>query len=234
MKPPLPLDSDPTLRALPTPITPIAPVPPRVVVLTGGPGAGKTAVLEIVRHAAANDVVVLPESASIVFGGGFPRRTSPGSRAAAQRAIFHVQHELETVALDDDRTRVILCDRGTIDGLAYWPGDPDAFFRSLGSSHQAELARYHAVIHLQVPTEELGYRAVGLRVEDAAEAARIDERIAAAWAPHPRRFFVPSTANFIAKAARVMQLVSEEIALAEAAPTAESRTRCAQIPAGRS
>lgn len=207
--------------------------PPRVVVLTGGPGAGKTAVLEIVRHAAATDVIVLPESASIVFGGGFPRRASPGSRAAAQRAIFHVQHELETVALDDDRTRVILCDRGTVDGLAYWPHATEDFFRSLGSSHAAELARYHAVIHLQVPSVELGYRAGGLRVEDAAEAARIDERIAEAWAPHPRRFFVSSTANFIAKAARVMQLVSDEIGLAEAAGHADARMECAQIPVGR-
>jgi predicted ATPase len=207
---------------------------PRIVVLTGGPGAGKTAVLEIVRHAAASDVAVLPESASIVFGGGFPRRASRGSRAAAQRAIFHVQRELETVALEEERTRVILCDRGTVDGLAYWPGEPEEFFREVGSDAASELARYAAVIHLQVPTVQNGYRSVGLRVEGPEEAAAIDRRIEAAWSQHPRRFFVASTANFIAKAARVMQLVSDEIALAQDAGGADPRTACAPIPQPRS
>ncbi len=198
--------------------------------LTGGPGAGKTAVLEIVRHAAGPGVVVLPESASIVFGGGFPRRTSTASRAAAQRAIFHVQRELETVATVEDGARVVLCDRGTIDGLAYSPEPAEHFFRGVGSSQAQELARYAAVIHLEVPSREQGYRSAGLRVESAEEAAVIDKRIADAWSPHPRRFFVPSTANFIAKAARVMQLVSDEIALAEDARRAESRTDCMPIP----
>ncbi len=216
----------------PQPSTP-APRKPRIVVLTGGPGAGKTAILEIVRHAAALDVVVLPESASIVFGGGFPRRTSRGSRAAAQRAIYYVQRELETVALDDDQTRVILCDRGTVDGLAYWPDAPDDFFRAVGSGEQAELARYAAVIQLQVPTVQNGYRSVGLRVESPEEAAAIDRLIEVAWRQHPRRFFVASTANFIAKAARVMQLVSDEIALAQAAVDADSRTPCTPIPQPR-
>lgn len=64
---------------------------PRRVVLTGGPGAGKTGGLELVRHSMCRHVHVLPESAGIVFGGGFPRDTDPNVRRAAQRAIFFVQ-----------------------------------------------------------------------------------------------------------------------------------------------
>jgi uncharacterized protein (DUF2249 family) len=45
----------------------------RRIVLTGGPGAGKTAVLELFRAAVCEHVNVLPEAAGIVFGGGFPR-----------------------------------------------------------------------------------------------------------------------------------------------------------------
>ena len=45
----------------------------RRVVLTGGPGAGKTAVLELIRQSFCTHVKVLPEAAGIVFGGGFPR-----------------------------------------------------------------------------------------------------------------------------------------------------------------
>jgi dephospho-CoA kinase len=43
----------------------------RRVVLTGGPGAGKTAVLELIRQDFCKHVKVLPESASILFGGDF-------------------------------------------------------------------------------------------------------------------------------------------------------------------
>ena len=44
----------------------------RRVVLTGGPGAGKTALLELIRQSFCSHVKVLPEAASVVFGGGKP------------------------------------------------------------------------------------------------------------------------------------------------------------------
>jgi len=49
---------------------------PRLVVLTGGPGAGKTAVLELIRKSFCEHILVLPESASILFSGGFIRGES--------------------------------------------------------------------------------------------------------------------------------------------------------------
>ena len=49
---------------------------PRRVVVTGGPGAGKTALLELIRQALCQHVRILPESAGVVFGGGFPARTT--------------------------------------------------------------------------------------------------------------------------------------------------------------
>jgi DNA helicase TIP49 (TBP-interacting protein) len=56
---------------------------PYRVVLTGGPGAGKTAVLEVIRRALCRHVHVLPESAGILFGGGFPRGSAPALRRPA-------------------------------------------------------------------------------------------------------------------------------------------------------
>ncbi len=93
----------------------------RRIVLTGGPGAGKTAVLELVRQQFCTHVQVLPESAGIVFGGGFPRGAAQSHQSAAQRAIYFVQRELEHMA-DGMNTAIVLCDRGTVDGAAYWPG----------------------------------------------------------------------------------------------------------------
>ena len=69
----------------------------RRIALTGGPGAGKTAVLELLKRSVCEHVALLPEAAGIVFGGGFPRRTESVALAAAQRAIYHIQCELEAV-----------------------------------------------------------------------------------------------------------------------------------------
>jgi len=183
---------------------------PRRVVLTGGPGAGKTAVLEVLRRAMCRHVVVLPESAGLVFGGGFPRGPSLALRRPAQRAIYYVQRELEATALAQDAA-IVMCDRGTIDGLAYWPG-PDDMWQSVGSSLAEELERYHAVIHLRTPPLGGGYNQDNpLRVETATEAAAIDAKIAAAWSHHPRRFEIPATVDFFAKVTRALALVADEL-----------------------
>ena len=143
------------------------PHPLRRVVLTGGPGAGKTAVLDLIRQSLCEHVKVLPESASIVFGGGFPREASDGLRRAAQRAIFYVQRELETAAATENPA-IVLCDRGTIDGAAYWPG-PDTLWSSVGTTRLEQLARYDAVIHLRTPSSAGGYdQRNPLRTESAA------------------------------------------------------------------
>lgn len=202
----------------------------RRIVLTGGPGAGKTAVLELMRKTLCRHVQVLPESAGIVFGGGFPRGDNLEVRRAAQRAIFFMQRELEAAASAQD-IAIALCDRGTIDGLAYWPG-PDDFWASVGTTLDEQLARYHAVIHLRTPS--IGYNHNNpLRVESGAEAIAIDAKIAAAWARHPRRFEVGPAADFLDKARRVIEIVRGELPaccrrhpIAELGETAAVDARC--------
>ena len=186
------------------------PHPLRRVVLTGGPGAGKTAVLEIIRQSLCEHVKVLPESASIIFGGGFPRGASDGLRRAAQRAIFYVQRELENAAATANPA-IVLCDRGTIDGAAYWPG-PDTLWSSVGTTRVEQLARYDAVIHLRTPSSAIGYDQQNpLRVESAREAAAIDERIALEWDGHPQRFTVEANAEFLVKAKQTLELLRAEL-----------------------
>jgi len=184
----------------------------RRIVLTGGPGAGKTAVLETVRRHFCEHVVVLPEAASIVFGGGFPREASAQARAAAQRAILHVQRQLERWATETRNAAVVVCDRGTVDGLAYWPFVEEDPLAELGTDHRSELARYDRVIHLRPPPAEDGYdHSNPLRTEDAAEAQAIDARIEAAWAAHPQRTFVPSTHDFLEKVTATLERIREEV-----------------------
>ena len=181
------------------------------IVLTGGPGAGKTAVLELVRQAFCRHVRVLPEAAGIVFGGGFPREPATNAQRAAQRAIFHVQAELEALGAESD-VSVVFCDRGTVDSAAYWPGPPTELWRSLNTTLEEQLARYDTVIHLRTPGTDNGYHNRNpLRVETAVQAGEIDRRIERLWAAHPHRFLVEAEADFLRKAERTLQIIRAEL-----------------------
>lgn len=184
----------------------------RLVVLTGGPGAGKTAVLEIIKRNFCRHVAVLPEAASIIFGGGFWRKETIPARKAAQRAIFHVQRNLEQLAEEEGQSVVTLCDRGTLDGLAYWPAPEERFWEELQIQREREFARYQAVIHLRSPSRENGYNHSNpVRIETASQAALVDERIARAWDGHPRRFFIESAPDFLEKARNAVELIRNEL-----------------------
>ena len=186
--------------------------PARLVVLTGGPGAGKTAVLEVVRRSFCRHVLVLPESAGILFGGGFPRHATPSGHRAVQRGVFHVQRQLERLAIEEAEAGLILCDRGTLDGYAYWPPPREDYWSEVGTTHSAELARYSAVIHLRTPTSPDAYgRDNPLRIESLEEAAVIDARIAEYWGKHPHQYVVPSTTDFLTKAARALAILREQV-----------------------
>ncbi|MBK7775858.1 MAG: ATP-binding protein [Sandaracinaceae bacterium] len=181
----------------------------RIIVLTGGPSAGKTAVQQVASEQFGDRLVLVPEAATLLFSGGFPLPVSDETRRAAQRAIYFVQRELEeacTVHAPDDA--VVLCDRGTADGAAYWKGTPD-FFEAVGSTREAEHARYHTVIHLAVPGVGGGYNLQNpTRKETPEEARRVDEGIKRAWAGHPRLFDVSNETDFVHKLERAMALIT--------------------------
>ncbi len=182
----------------------------RRVVLTGGPGAGKTAVLEMLAHLVCPHVVITRESAGILFAGGFPRRSDAAARRAVQRAIYYVQLELEELAAANNPA-LVLCDRGVVDGCAYWPG-PDTFWDAVATTRSAALARYDAVIHLRTPDGSSGYGHQNpVRIETPVEAREIDARILDAWDGHPRRLIVDATTDFVSKAAQAIALLLNEV-----------------------
>lgn len=182
------------------------------IVITGGPGAGKTAALEMARIRFGEQVFVLPEAATILFHGGFPRKSTGPAKKASQRSIYHIQRELEAVAVAESKSSVILCDRGTVDSLAYWPGEPDEFWNDVGSSLDKEYSRYDLVIHLRTPTLDHGYNHQNpYRVESAIEAKIIDEKIALVWRNHPNVITIESEIDFVSKVTKVMEILAKEI-----------------------
>ncbi len=117
---------------------------------------------------------------------------------------------------------VILCDRGTVDGFAYWPG-PGDFWRGLGTTQEAELARYYAVIHLRVPPDGVYNRNNPLRLESVAEALAIDDLIVHAWNKHPHRIVIEAQDEFLDKAASAIEVIRREVPACCRSPLFPSR-----------
>lgn len=189
-------------QPLDTPSTPISPDNNRCrIVLTGGPGGGKTTAADLFRREIGERVVIVPEAATLLFSGGFPRSVDPRAQKAAQQAIYHVQTQLENVQSALYPERVLLCDRGTLDGAAYWPGDRAGFFEAVGSSEHVELERYDAVLFFE--SAAVGNISIEggnpTRVESNAEAVALDTRLRALWSKHPRFVVVPHHTSFMKK-----------------------------------
>ncbi len=183
------------------------------IVLTGGPGAGKTAVMEAARQIFPKGTSILPEAASIVYSGGFPRFPNPISIRAAQRAIARVQEELERYVLEEGSSIIGICDRGIVDGAAYWPEGEDAFYAAIGSTRKDIMARYSTVIHLCTPSAGLGYNNLSnpMRIETPEQAAQIDAKIRKVWEQHPNLHIVPATETFTEKLEHVTALIKASL-----------------------
>ncbi len=171
------------------------------IVLTGGPGGGKTTAADLFRREIGERVVVVPEAATLLFSGGFPRSTEIHARRSAQCAVYHVQRNLEDVQSALFPERILLCDRGTIDGAAYWPDQEQAFFDAVGTTEHAEFARYDAAIFFESAAVG-GISIEGgnpTRIESNAQAMTLDRRLREIWSRHPRFVVVPHDPSFVKK-----------------------------------
>jgi len=184
------------------------------IVLTGGPGGGKTTAADLFRREIGEQVVVVPESATILFGGGFPRGRGLEACRSAQSAIFHVQRCIEDVQSASFPDRVLLCDRGTLDGAAYWPDGDRDFFQAMGTTFEDELARYDAVVFFE--TAAVAGTAIEggnpIRTESLSEAVLIDSRLRELWSRHERFLFVPNSSSFLQKITRGLGLLNDLVA----------------------
>jgi len=177
----------------------------RRIAVSGGPGAGKTTLWQVLSAQFQERVVAVPEVATLLFSHVFPQVQSHAERRAVQRAIFAVQHNLEHVYAGRlAEGQVLLCDRGTPDGAGYWPDGADAFFDSMQSSWQDELSRYEAVLFMEsAAVGGLGIDAGNpVRTEDQQAALDVDARLRAIWQQHPKFVHIAHERVFADKIAR--------------------------------
>ena len=85
----------------------------RRVAISGGPGGGKSTVAAALAREFGARVVVVPEVATHLLGGFFPGISGPDDRRAVQRAIYHVQVNLEA------EHRVVVAARERYDAVLF-------------------------------------------------------------------------------------------------------------------
>ena len=175
------------------------------IVVTGGPGAGKTSVWRELVSTHGAQLVGVPEVATLLLQHVFPGVLNLVERHAVQRAIFAVQQNLETFHDARRQTnQVLLCDRGVPDGAGYWPEGPAAFFAAMGIDWQAEILRYDAVLFLE--TAAAGGLSIEagnpIRSETRQAAVHVDTQLREVWSQHPNCQFVAHERDFATKVAR--------------------------------
>jgi predicted ATPase len=185
---------------------------PRSIVLTGAPGSGKTVITTALARCRADQLVVVPEAATQVYASRNTRwdRLTVDQQRDAQRAIYRLQIEQESRARREHPDKLIVLDRGTIDGATYWPDGVEAYWLDVGTTLDAELARYDRVILLDSAAT------IGLYDGDASNAVRFEDPLAAIesgrklerwWGRHPDFHRVRATPDLRDKLSQVEYLL---------------------------
>jgi predicted ATPase len=186
--------------------------PIRRIVLTGGPSAGKTVIAQKIAVAHPNQFALVPEAATQVYDALQTRwdKLDLAGRRDVQRKIYRLQVDQEERTAAANPDKILLLDRGTIDGAAYWPEGVEDYWRDVGSTLPAELARYDAVIWLQTSA------ALGLYDGDTSNPCRFEhpeaaiasgQLLANLWADHPRLQKVDAFPNLDHKLSAVEKIL---------------------------
>lgn len=171
------------------------------VVITGGPGGGKTTALDLFRRELCDKLAVVPEAATVLFSSGITRVGDEQVLKTVQKTIFSLQKNLEHIQETQYPDRLLVCDRGTLDGLAYWPGTDEEFFTEVNSSLEEELDRYDAVIFFE-SAASTGHDISSnnpVRNESSERAAVLDKKLQSIWSKHPHFNYVGSSESFVRK-----------------------------------
>lgn len=181
------------------------------IVVTGGPGGGKTTALDFFQREFRQLARVVPESATALFKAGIQRSSEYHMVTRIQRAIYHQQVTMERNFSEVYPQEILVCDRGTLDGLAYWPGSREEFFESVHSSLEKELSRYQAVIFFETAAVSTSNFSTNnpYRIENQIEAIKLDKKLQEIWSQHPHFSFIPTSESFLKKIALGVEKIKD-------------------------
>lgn len=177
-------------------------------VITGGPCAGKTTGMSWIQNAFTDrgyTVLFVPETATELISGGVAPWTC-SSNEEYQKCQLRLQQEKEKVfeyaakTMDSEKI-LIVCDRGALDNKAYMTDAEFALVLNYIGANEVELRDgYDAVFHLVTAAKgaQEFYTTANntARTESVEEAAKLDDKLIAAWTGHPHLRIIDNTQGF--------------------------------------
>ncbi len=189
------------------------------IVLTGGPCGGKTKIFNRLKKEFADSIVFVPEVATMLMEGGYPRDGSSPSEEwlnKFQTVVLKNQLRVEAEALEEAGKRglsVIICDRGALDGSAYVPGGEEVFCALTGTDAKELASRYDLVLHLESRAigdpDSYGNNTNSHRLEGPEAAIAIDDAIWKAWKHHPNHIRVHFEGSIDDKYEKVSKVIED-------------------------
>ena len=173
------------------------------MVLTGGPGGGKSVALQALQHDLTKEglrVIAIPEAATeIILSGLSPRGILDNKDFQALQLDLQLQREdlyaKAAQKLKEDVV-VLLCDRGALDGKGFI--EEEAFDQILHERSLREdqlLTRYDAIFHMtSAAKKDTALYSLNnnlARKETPSEAAAEDDRLIKIWSLHPYQVLIP-------------------------------------------
>ncbi|MEI6296610.1 MAG: ATP-binding protein [bacterium] len=189
------------------------------IVITGGPCGGKTTVISALGVEFEKEVAVVPEVATMLLEGGFP---TPGRdvewseewQEAFQNVILPLQKSVERVIVikaKKEGKKILICDRGILDGAAYTPGGSDEFCKKFNLNQDDCLNGYDAIVHLEslsvVDPDKYGKAGNSHRFEPLEKAIEIEASVKKVWEKHHRHFVINGNRGIVGKISEVIGMV---------------------------
>jgi CYTH domain-containing protein len=190
------------------------------LVVTGGPCGGKSTVTEEIIAEYGSSVKILPEFATILLSilSGPPGGLETDKEKwqyLFQNALSSLHLNVESLlqlTLVNTGVKLIICDRGLMDGAAYYPGGKEAFLKALGFNQSEVFVRYDQVLHL-VSTAVCNPSVYGnagnaFRYENLSEAYALDFRTRDVWKDHPNWTLISGERGIESVISQVKDVVS--------------------------
>lgn len=193
------------------------------IVITGGPCAGKTTSLKIIKEAFEKKgywVLSVDETATQLFTCGAEldrckKKNKKEYQYQLAKLMFAKEDAMYAIAQTLKRKKKILivCDRGALDNQVYIKKKEfDDLLNALHTTEAKLLDRYHAVFHLVTAAngaeEHYGKQGNDKRRETAEEAIILDSKLIEAWNGHPHIRIIDNKTDFDQK----MRILIHEIA----------------------
>jgi len=194
------------------------------IVLTGGPGSGKTSVLEKINQVYSSEgykVIIVPETATELMNNGITFKDGSMSLVDFQELVMRLQLAKEevvdrTIELMSNEKVIVVYDRGTIDNTAYI--NKNEFEEILTRLNNVKsftdlLNKYDLVINLVGREDFYTTQNNKARSESSSEALKLGDATLKCWLGHKTIKIVMPKDTVDEKISEVLNIINESLSL---------------------